>query len=153
MDLNKAMIIGRLTRDPEMRSTPSGANVVSFSVATNRAYTDKDGQKREEVEYHNVVAWRKLADIIHQYVRKGGKIYIEGRLQTRSWDDQSGKKNYRTEIVADNMIMLDNKRSNDNAPPPEQEMPNEPEIPTISYDTPANPPSKDEEVHVEDIPF
>ncbi|OGE88265.1 MAG: hypothetical protein A3J07_00515 [Candidatus Doudnabacteria bacterium RIFCSPLOWO2_02_FULL_49_13] len=107
MDLNKVMIIGRLTRDPEVRTTPNGANVVSFSVATSFNWTDKnDGQKKEQTEFHNVVAWRKLADIIGQYLKKGSQVYLEGRLQTRSWEGQDGKKNYRTEIVADNMIML-----------------------------------------------
>ncbi len=109
MDLNKAQIIGRLTRDPEMRTTPAGANVVSFGVATNFTWTDQSGQKKEQVEFHNVVAWRKLAEIMAQYLKKGSRVYIEGRLQTRSWEGQDGKKNYRTEIVADNMIMLDSK--------------------------------------------
>jgi single-strand DNA-binding protein len=106
MDLNKVMVIGRLTRDPEVRTTPNGAKVVSFSVATSFNWTDQSGQKKEQTEFHNVVAWRKLADIIGQYLKKGSQVYIEGRLQTRSWDGQDGKKNYRTEIVADNMIML-----------------------------------------------
>jgi single-strand DNA-binding protein len=107
MDLNKVMVIGRLTRDPEIRSTPNGANVASFSVATGFTWTDQSGQKKEQTEFHNVVAWRKLADIIGQYLKKGSQVYIEGRLQTRSWDDKTtGKKAYRTEIVADNMIML-----------------------------------------------
>src|SRR3989338_9599387 len=108
MDLNKVMIIGRLTRDPEVRTTHNGANVVSFSVATSFNWTDKnDGQKKEQTEFHNVVAWRKLADIVGQYLKKGSQVYLEGRLTTRSWDDKtSGQKKYRTEIVADNMIML-----------------------------------------------
>ncbi|HYE22650.1 MAG TPA: single-stranded DNA-binding protein, partial [Verrucomicrobiae bacterium] len=106
MDLNKVMIIGRLTRDPEVRTTPGGANVVSFSVATSFNWTDQQGQKKEQTEFHNVVAWRKLAEIIGQYLKKGSQVYLEGRLQTRSWEGQDGKKNYRTEIVADNMIML-----------------------------------------------
>ncbi len=107
MDLNKVMIIGRLTRDPEIRTTPTGANVAAFSVATSFNWTDQSGQKKEQTEFHNVVAWRKLADIIGQYLKKGSQVYIEGRLQTRSWDDKtSGQKKYRTEIVADNMIML-----------------------------------------------
>ncbi len=107
MDLNKVMIIGRLTRDPEIRTTPNGANVASFSVATGFTWTDQQGQKKEQTEFHNVVAWRKLADIIGQYLKKGAQVYIEGRLQTRSWDDKtSGQKKYRTEIVADNLIML-----------------------------------------------
>ncbi len=106
MDLNKVMIIGRLTRDPEIRTTPNGANVASFSVATGFSWTDQQGQKKEQTEFHNVVAWRKLADIIGQYLKKGSQVYLEGRLTTRSWDGQDGKKNYRTEIVVDNMIML-----------------------------------------------
>src|SRR6185436_5759450 len=107
MDLNKVMIIGRLTRDPEVRTTPNGANVAAFSVATSFNWTDQSGQKKEQTEFHNVVAWRKLAEIIGQYLKKGSQVYIEGRLQTRSWDDKtSGQKRYRTEIVADNMIML-----------------------------------------------
>jgi single-strand DNA-binding protein len=107
MDLNKVMIIGRLTRDPEIRTTPNGANVASFSVATSFNWTNQQGQKQEQTEFHNVVAWRKLAEIVGQYLKKGSQVYIEGRLQTRSWDDaSSGQKRYRTEIVADNMIML-----------------------------------------------
>jgi len=106
MDLNKVMIIGRLTRDPEMRSTGTGTNVVSFSLATSFNWTTQQGEKKEQTEFHNVVAWRKLADIVNQYLKKGSQVYIEGRLQTRSWDGQDGKKNYRTEVVADNMIML-----------------------------------------------
>jgi single-strand DNA-binding protein len=108
MDLNKVMLIGRLTRDPEIRTTPTGANVASFSIATSFNWTDKnDGQKKEQTEFHNVIAWRKLAEIVGQYLKKGSQVYIEGRLQTRSWDDKtSGQKKYRTEIVADNMIML-----------------------------------------------
>lgn len=106
MDLNKVMIIGRLTRDPEMRSTPNGANVASFSVATGFNWTDQSGQKKEQTEFHNVVAWRKLGEIVAQYLKKGSQVYIEGRLQTRTWEGQDGKKNYRTEIIADNMIML-----------------------------------------------
>lgn len=106
MNLNKAMIIGNLTRDPEIRNTPSGQSVASFSVATNMIWTDASGQRQERPEYHNVVAWRKLAEICGQYLKKGSKVYIEGRLQTRDWAGQDGVKRYRTEIVADNMIML-----------------------------------------------
>lgn len=108
MDLNKVMIIGRLTRDPELRTTTSGINVCQLGLATNYVYTNQQsGQKVEQVEYHNVVLWRKLGEIAHQYLKKGRRVYIEGRLQTRSWEGQDGKKNYKTEIVADNMIMLD----------------------------------------------
>lgn len=100
MYLNKAMIYGNLTRDPEKRALPSGQPVVSFAVATNRTYTDKDGKKQDQTEYHDVVAFGKLADVMGQWLKKGRPVYIEGRLQTRSWD-QDGVKRYRTEIVAD----------------------------------------------------
>ncbi len=106
MDLNKVMVIGNLTRDPEMRNVPSGDSVANFGVATNRIWTDQAGQRQEAVEYHNVVAWRKLADICGQYLKKGNKVYIEGRLQTRDWEGQDGIKRYRTEIVARDLIML-----------------------------------------------
>lgn len=110
MDLNKVQIIGRLTRDPEVRTTPGGKSVCSFSVATGFSWTDQSGQKKEQTEFHNVVAWGKLGDIIGQYMKKGRQIYIEGRLQTTSWDDKtSGQKRYKTEIVAENMIMLGGK--------------------------------------------
>jgi len=107
MNLNKAMIIGNLTRDPELRSTANGTSVASFSVATNLVWNDANGQRQERAEFHNIVAWRKLADICGQYLKKGSKVYIEGRLQTRDWTGQDGVKRYRTEIVAENMIMLD----------------------------------------------
>lgn len=112
MNLNKAMIIGNLTRDPETRTTPQGTNVTSFTVATNFIWNDANGNRQEKVEYHNVVAWRKLGEICAQYLTKGSKVYIEGRLQTRSWDDQQGNKKYRTEIIAENMIMLDRPGNN-----------------------------------------
>ena len=101
MYLNKAMIYGNLTRDPEKRALPSGQSVVSFTVATNRTYTDKDGKKQDQTEYHDVVAFAKLADVMAQWLKKGRPVYLEGRLQTRSWE-QDGVKRYRTEIVADN---------------------------------------------------
>lgn len=107
MDLNKAMIIGRLTRDPELRTIPNGASVANFSLATNFVYTNDAGVKVEKVEFHNIVMWRRLAEIAAQYLKKGAKVYIEGRLQTQSWDDPAGFKRYKTEIVGENMIMLD----------------------------------------------
>lgn len=107
MDLNKVMIIGRLTRDPELRATPSGVNVCQIGVATSYVYTNQaTGQKVESTEFHNVVLWRKLGEIANQYLKKGTQVFIEGRLQTRSWDGKDGQKRNRTEIVADNMIML-----------------------------------------------
>lgn len=101
------MIIGNLTRDPEVRTTATGQNVATFGVATNHTWKDQAGVKQEKAEFHNVVAWGKLAEICGQYLGKGRKVYIEGRLQTREWDGQDGAKRNRTEIVAENMIMLD----------------------------------------------
>ncbi len=112
MDLNKVMIIGRLTRDPELRTIPSGTSVCQMGVATSYVYTNQTtGQKVEQTEFHNVVLWRKLGEIAHQYLKKGNQVYIEGRLQTRSWDGKDGLKRNRTEIIADNMIMLGSKNS------------------------------------------
>ena len=107
MDLNKVMLIGRITRQPELKTTTTGQNVVSFSIATNRNWKDKDGNKQERAEFHNLVAWGKLAEICSQYLEKGKKIYVEGRLQTRDWEGQDGVKRYRTEVVMSEMIMLD----------------------------------------------
>lgn len=105
MNFNKAIVIGNLTRDPEMRTIPSGQTVCNFSMATNRTWTDQSGVKQTAVEYHNIVAWRKLAEIIGQYLKKGSLVMIEGRLQTRTWQAQDGTNRYRTEIVAENMQM------------------------------------------------
>lgn len=172
MDLNKVMIIGRLTRDPELKTIPSGINVCQMGVATSYVYTNKEsGQKVEQTEFHNVVLWRKLGEIAHQYLKKGNQIYIEGRLQTRSWDGKDGQKRYRTEIVADNMIMLGSKNSPStgsgpsagypsaaaqgysapaarpaaSSPDPDQSQPAPAEqLPTIQ---------QGEDINVEDIPF
>lgn len=107
MSLNKAFILGNLTRDPELRTTPAGQSVTSFGVATNRVWTNQKGEKQEQVEYHNIVAWGKLAEIVSQYLGKGRKVFVEGRLQTREWEGQDGVKRYRTEIIAENLQMLD----------------------------------------------
>jgi len=104
--LNKVMIIGHLGRDPELRYTPSGRPVTSFSVATTRTWTNANGERREETEWFNVVAWGSLAEICKQHLRKGQQVYIEGRLQTRGWEDRDGRKHYRTELVAQEMILL-----------------------------------------------
>ena len=109
MSLNRAQIIGNLTRDPELRQIPGGQTVATFSVATNFTWTDANGQRQEKVEFHNIVAWRKLAEIVAQFLKKGSKVFVEGRLQTREWEGEDGVKRYRTEIVADNVIMLDRK--------------------------------------------
>ena len=116
--LNKVMIIGRLGRDPEMRYTPSGRPVTTFSVATNRSWTSSDGEKHTDSEWFNVVAWGNLAEICKQHLRKGQSVYVEGRLQTRGWDDHSGKKHFRTELIANEMIILGDRRSE----PPDEGM-------------------------------
>lgn len=101
MNFNKAIIIGNLTRDPERKNLPSGQAVVNFGVATNRFYTTQDGQRQQETEFHNVVAFGKLAETISQYLNKGSLVLIEGRLRTRNWEDASGIKHYRTEIITE----------------------------------------------------
>jgi len=163
MSLNKVLLIGNLTRDPELRSTPSGQSVANFDIATNRVWKDpQSGERKEAAEYHKIVVWRRLAEIAGQYLRKGSKIFLEGRLQTRSWQDQSGNKKYITEIVAENMQMLDRK-STGGAPyqgaaqsgaapmapqTASQPIPPQPEeIPTSQvYEN-------QDEVRIEDIPF
>ena len=181
MDLNKVMIIGRLTRDPEVRTTPQGATVCNFGVATNLMWTDAQGQKQKKVEYHNIVTWRKLADICSQYLKKGMQVYVEGRLQTREWQAQDGAKRQRTEIVADNMIMLGSPSGRSSyqsggfssqqsaKPMPAAPAPTADSVPVIDVSEPATTPSpvapaapvsaaavseeKKDEVRVEDIPF
>jgi single-strand DNA-binding protein len=105
--INKAIIVGRLGRDPEVRYTPDGTAVANFSVATSEEWKDKNtGEKRERTEWHRIVAWRRLGEICGEYLSKGRQVYIEGRIQTRDWEDKDGNKRYTTEIVADNMQML-----------------------------------------------
>ncbi len=160
MDLNKVQLIGRLTRDPEMRTTTTGQNVATFSIATSRSWKDQaSGEQKTQSEFHNIVAWRKLADIVGQYLKKGKQVYIEGYLQTRSWDDPTGVKKYRTEIVCENMIMLgsaggSSDGGNMNAPAPAQMSPTMPQASTPAY-APTPQPSVPEEdtISVEDIPF
>ena len=108
--INKVILIGRLGKDPEIRSTPNGTTVAKFTLATDERFTDKSGEKQERTEWHNIVAWGKLAEICGQYLRKGKLIYIDGSLRYDSWDDkETGQKRYRTEIVANQMQMLDRK--------------------------------------------
>ncbi len=113
--LNRVQLIGNLTRDPELRYTPSGAAVCSFSIATNRNWTTDAGEKREEVDFHRIVAWNKLAEICSQFLVKGRKVYVEGRLSTRSWTAQDGTSKTTTEVIIDDMILLDNKRPEEGA--------------------------------------
>lgn len=107
--LNKVLLIGNLTRDPELRYTPSGAAVCSFGVATNRSYTASDGQKKDEVEFTKIVSWGKLAELCSQLLTKGRKVYVEGRLQTRSWETPDGQNRQTTEVVIDDMRILDSR--------------------------------------------
>lgn len=152
------MIIGNLTRDPEGRTTPTGLTVTSFGVATNLIWTDASGQKQKKAEFHNVVAWRRLAEICNQYLKKGNKVYIEGRLQTREWQGQDGVKRQRTEIIADNMIMLEARGSSYAQDASSQ--PRETATPTAPSPQPPQEPQPQkaidegvEEIRVEDIPF
>jgi single-strand DNA-binding protein len=107
--VNKVILIGNLGSDPEVKYTPNGAPVANFSLATSESWNDKDGQRQERTEWHRLVLWRKLAEIAGQYLKKGARIYVEGKLQTRSWDDQSGQKRYMTEVVVNDMQMLDSR--------------------------------------------
>ena len=118
--VNKVILVGNLGDDPEVKTTPSGVQVANFSLATSEAWTDKDGERQERAEWHRLVLWRKLAEIAGQYLNKGNKIYIEGKLQTRSWEDQSGQRRYTTEVVVDQLEMLGGARASEShtAPAP-----------------------------------
>ncbi len=121
--LNKVMLIGNLTRDPELRYTPQGTAVCTFGVATNRQWTTESGEKKEDAEFHKVVAWNKLAEICSQLLTKGRKVYVEGRLQTRSWTGQDGAQRTTTEIVITDMVILDPRRDGASAPGGEIDIP------------------------------
>jgi single-strand DNA-binding protein len=156
-DFNQAIILGNLTKDPELRYTPNGQAVTSFSVATNRRWTNQSGEQQEQTEFHNVVAWGKLAEICTQILYKGRKVLIAGRLQTRSWEGQDGVKRYSTEIVADQI-------SATGAPKTSQDGDIQKNVstekPIIKNDTkptetakPADKTSDTEEINLDDIPF
>lgn len=117
--LNKATLIGNLTRDPELRYTPQGTAVCTFGVATNRSWTTDSGEKREETEFHRVVAWNKLAELCSQLLTKGRKVYVEGRLSTRNWTGQDGVNHTTTEIIIEDMIVLDSRKPTEGLPPGE----------------------------------
>lgn len=149
MDLNKVQIIGNSTREIELRTTPNGMNVTSFSIATNRNWTDGNGMRQEQTEFHNVVLWNKLAEIAAQYLTKGQKVYIEGRLQTRSWEAQDGSKRYSTEIIWENMILLGGRGENASIPATgEAPAPSSTPAPVSKAA-----PKDEEEISIEDIPF
>ena len=147
MNLNRATIIGNLTRDPEVRTTANGQTVASFGVATNFSWTDQSGQKQDRAEFHNIVAGGKLADICGQFLGKGRKVYVEGRLQTREWEGQAGAKRNRTEIVCENMIMLDRSGAPATATAGARTSTGN------SVPAPQAAPAGDNEIRVEDIPF
>jgi len=132
MNLNKAFIVGNLTRDPELKSLPSGNSVVNFGVATNRVWTDQSGQKKEEAQFHNVVAFGKQAESINQYLKKGSMVLIEGRIQTRNWEAQDGSKRSRTEIIAER-VQFGPKRTGQSSGPPNEQTKEEETLDTIEY--------------------
>ncbi|MFH1392397.1 MAG: single-stranded DNA-binding protein [bacterium] len=146
MNVNKAIICGNLTRDPEERTLPSGQAVSSFGIATNRAWTNQEGQKQEQVEFHNIVAFGKLAEICNQYLAKGRLVYIDGRLQTRTWEGQDGVKKNRTEIVAETMQMGPRPAGTDAVGAGHV-------LPKKEEEKPRKKPDNKNEVRVENIPF
>ncbi|MBP6908240.1 MAG: single-stranded DNA-binding protein [Candidatus Pacebacteria bacterium] len=151
MYLNKAILIGNLTRDPELKAIASGNKVCTFSLATNRVYRDASGNKQEKTEYHNIVVWGKTAENVAQYMKKGSQILVEGRIETRSWDDQgTGTKKYRTEIIADTIQFGSKGTGSSSAPSstPKASSPKEDE--SQDFDTIEYP---DEQINAEDIPF
>ncbi|HEC30582.1 MAG TPA: single-stranded DNA-binding protein [Candidatus Yonathbacteria bacterium] len=148
MYLNKALIIGNLTRDPELKSIPSGTQVATFSVATNRVWKDKDGAKKEDTDYHNIVVFGRQGETSAQYLKKGSSVLIEGRIQTRSWEGQDGVKKYRTEIIADR-VQFGPRRDGDfggsSTPKADSGKGKKEELDTIEY--------PDEDINADDIPF
>src|SRR3990167_6662179 len=160
MNFNKAIIVGNVTQDPEVRTTPSGDKVANFSVASNRIWTDKNtGEKQQKAEFHNVVVWRRLAEIAEQYLNKGSLVLIEGRIETRSWEGQDGNTRYKTEIVAENIQLGPKKTNFTNSTQNESKKTDkktsttktsEEDLPTIDVDTPQ---SDDDEIDIKDIPF
>ncbi|MFZ4461268.1 MAG: single-stranded DNA-binding protein [Patescibacteria group bacterium] len=151
--LNKVQIIGNLTANPEVRETPNGQKVATFSVATNRVWKDTAGMKQEQVEFHNIVAWRGIAGIAEQYLSKGKKVYIEGYLQTRSWDDQAGVKKYRTEIVCDSLIMLSGGAAGGDDMGDSGYSSSSDSMDSAPAAKSKKAPKIEEEIHIEDIPF
>lgn len=148
--LNKVQLIGNLTANPEVKETPNGQKVANFSIATNRVWKDSAGMKQEQVEFHNIVVWTGLASLAEQYLTKGKKVYIEGRLQTRSWEDPTGAKKYKTEVVGENLIMLSGgSRDDEGGGYVPQESPDEASPAKVKRTAP----KQEEEINIEDIPF
>jgi single-strand DNA-binding protein len=155
--LNRAQLIGNLTRDPELRYTPSGTAVCSFSIATNRNWTTDTGEKKEEVEFHRIVAWNKLAELCSQFLTKGRKVFVEGRLTTRSWAAQDGTQKQTTEIIINDMILLDNRRNTEESvveePTGEEEPKAKPAKKVVKEEEPKVEAPTEDEVAPDDIPF
>lgn len=149
LNLNRAMILGNATRDAELRSTPNGRSVAGFAVATNRRWTDTDGERKEEVQYHEIVAWGKLAEIAGQIIKKGTKVYVEGRLQTRSWEGQDGAKREKTEIVAENIIALSGRSEMSASYQGEEKVETAPKDEAKTKEKT----EKEDEINLDDIPF
>lgn len=154
MNLNKVFLIGNLSRDVTLRSTASGSSVADFGVATNRTWIGTNGNKQQEVEFHNVVVWGKLAELCHQYLAKGRLVFIEGRLRTRSWQDSSGQKRWKTEIVVENIQFGPRSGGNqgninmpNNSSKKEEQEDTTDDLPTLEEE------SSEEEVNPDDIPF
>ncbi len=149
MYLNKAFLIGNLTRDPELKALPSGINVCSFSIATNRVWKDKNGERQESADFHNIVVFGRQAETVAQYMKKGSQVMVEGRMQTRSWDDQTtNTKKYRTEVIADRVQFGTNSGSRtegNSSPKATVDKQESEELETIEY--------PEEQISVEDIPF
>lgn len=154
MNLNKVFLIGRLTRDPESKSLPSGQQVCNFSIATDRFFTDKAGQKQQQTEFHNIVSFGRLSEIASQYLAKGSLVYIDGRLRTRKWQDASGNQRYRTEIIAERLqlgpksagkIVPAEGEARQGRPPETKEPASQEEIPIIEED--------EGNINVKDLPF
>jgi len=151
--LNRAQIIGNLTRDPELKYTPNGQAVTSFAIATNRSWQNADGTRQEAVEFHDVVAWGKLGEIAAQVLAKGKQAYIEGRIQTRNWEGQDGQKRNKTEIVAENVIALGGRpKDHDGAAATGGDIPEAPDKSPAKKAAP-NAADKPEEINIDDIPF
>lgn len=149
MNLNKAIVIGNLTQDPEVKNTAGGQTVATFTVATNRVWKNQQGEKQEQAEFHNIVAWGRLAEIVGQYLGKGRLCMVEGRIQTRTWDDQSGNRHWKTEIIAENVQLGPrNLPGGGNFSPADNSAPLPPSAPAASQPT-----GGDEDIKIEDIPF
>ena len=152
--LNKVMLIGRLGQDPEIRYTQSGSSVANVNIATNENWVDKNGEKQERTEWHSLVLWGKLADLAQSYLKKGSQIFVEGRIQTRDWEDDQAKKHYRTEVVVTTMQFLDTKFPENNSPSENYKNPEKEQ--TFSDDTKSeetNLAKKEDDYIKDDIPF